>query len=63
METAKLRHNLHSPCPLNSPCDRRILVNGEVRTTMIVVPRIGAQHAPQVSLVSHDDMVEALAPD
>lgn len=36
METAKVRHNLHSPWPLDSPCDRRVLVNSEVRTTVIV---------------------------
>ena len=41
----------------------RVLGEREVRASVLIVPHVGAEQTPEVTLAEHDHVVEALAPD
>ena len=49
--------------PLNRAEDRRILVQGSMRSDAVVIVRIGSQDSAQMHLAQDNDVVHTLTPD
>ena len=63
METAQDGKRFDVPGSLNRTRDRRIFIQGSVRSDVIVIARIGSQDSTQMGLAENDDMIQALATD
>ena len=51
------------PGPLDGARDRRILLQGEMRTDLVVVFHVRQQYVTEMPLAEHNNMVKALASD
>ena len=45
---------------LDSAWNRRVLVQGQVRTRLIAILQVRQQHVTEVSFAKHNDMIDAL---
>ena len=65
MQSTDLRNRNHSAVmrELDLPRDRRVSLQGQVRSRVQVIVKVRAQDTHEMALVDDDDMVEALAPD
>ena len=51
------------PGPLDGAQDRRILLQGEMRTDLVVVFHVRQQYVTEMSLAQHNNMIKALPSD
>ncbi len=63
MKSAKDRVRSDASGPLNRARDRRIFVQGTMRSDVVVITSVGLQDAAQMRLVQDDQMIHALSPD
>ena len=49
--------------PLNGTLERRVLIQGEMRTSRIIVVDVARQSMTRVPLPEHDNMIKALWAD
>ena len=63
MQPAQYRATIDVPCPLDSARYWRILLQGYMRTHLVVVFHVRQQHMPKMLLAEHNNVVKALPSD
>ena len=65
MQAADLRNRNHlTTVPwLNIACNWRVSIQREARPCVMIILEVVARNSTKMSLVEHDDMIEALATD
>ena len=63
MKAAKDRRRFDTTSPLNRARDRRVFVQGTMRSDVVVITSVGLQHTAQMRLAYGDEVVHAVAPD
>ena len=63
MKSAKNRLSGELTEPLDRPMDRRILVQGQMRSELVVIAGIGRKDPAQMGLAEDDDVIEAFPTD
>src|ERR1700687_2596204 len=63
MQPAQYRPTIDVPCPLNGARYWRILLQGEMRTHLVVVVHIRLQHMTKMPLAEHNNVVKTFSSD
>ena len=63
VKTAEVRDTCYLSDPLHRSTVWRVFGEGQVRTGLVVIIRVGDQYAAQMHFVENDQMAEALAAD
>ena len=63
MKSAENRLSSEPAEPLDRPMDRRILLETQMRSEIVVIKGIGSKNPAQMCLAKDDDVIEAFAAD